>query len=60
MKYHQRGAGQLAITCRDAGRCYEFRVQDDGPGIAPEYHQKIFLLFRPCATATRPRAPALA
>lgn len=46
VKYHQRGAGQLAISSREAGRCYEFRVQDDGPGIAPEYHQKIFLLFQ--------------
>ncbi len=46
VKYHQRGAGHLAVTCRDIGRCYEFRVQDDGPGIAPEYHQKIFLLFQ--------------
>lgn len=46
VKYHQRGAGQLEVTCRDMGRRYEFRVQDDGPGIAPEYHQKIFLLFQ--------------
>ena len=46
VKYHQRGAGQLEVTCRKAGRYYEFRVQDDGPGIAPEYHQKIFLLFQ--------------
>ena len=46
VKYHQRGAGQLEVTCREADRYYEFRVQDDGPGIAPEYHQKIFLLFQ--------------
>jgi signal transduction histidine kinase len=46
VKYHQRGAGHLAVTCRDAEEHYEFRVQDDGPGIAPEYHQKIFLLFQ--------------
>jgi signal transduction histidine kinase len=46
VKYHHRGAGHLEVTCRDIGRCYEFRVQDDGPGIAPEYHQKIFLLFQ--------------
>ena len=46
VKYHHRGAGQLEITCREADRHYEFRVQDDGPGIAPEYHQKIFLLFQ--------------
>jgi signal transduction histidine kinase len=46
VKYHQRGAGHLAVTCQDVGAHYEFRVQDDGPGIAPEYHQKIFLLFQ--------------
>ena len=46
VKYHQRGAGHLEVTCRDIGNSYEFRVQDDGPGIAPEYHQKIFLLFQ--------------
>ncbi|MBD2721673.1 sensor histidine kinase [Hymenobacter armeniacus] len=46
VKYHHRGAGRLEVTCHDIGRCYEFRVQDDGPGIAPEYHQKIFLLFQ--------------
>jgi len=46
VKYHQRGAGHLAVTCRDLGAAHEFRVQDDGPGIAPEYHQKIFLLFQ--------------
>ena len=46
VKYHQRGAGQLEVSCRDVGQHYEFRVQDDGPGIAAEYHQKIFLLFQ--------------
>ena len=46
VKYHHRGAGHLEVSCRDAETHYEFRVQDDGPGIAPEYHQKIFLLFQ--------------
>jgi len=46
VKYHQRGAGHLGVSCREAGRFYEFRVQDDGPGIAAEYHQKVFLLFQ--------------
>jgi signal transduction histidine kinase len=46
VKYHHHGAGQLAVSSQDLGDFYEFRVQDDGPGIAPEYHQKIFLLFQ--------------
>jgi signal transduction histidine kinase len=46
VKYHHTGRGHLAVTCADVGSYYQFRVQDDGPGIAPEYHQKIFLLFQ--------------
>ncbi len=47
VKYHgPGGTGRLRVSCHDAGRYYEFRVQDNGPGIAPEHHQKIFLLFQ--------------
>ncbi|MDF7810074.1 ATP-binding protein [Hymenobacter sp. YC55] len=46
VKYHHKPTGTITIGCRDIGRCYEFRVQDDGPGIAPEYHEKIFLIFQ--------------
>ncbi|UOQ76077.1 ATP-binding protein [Hymenobacter sp. 5516J-16] len=45
-KYHHRPDGLLRISCRDLGECYEFRVQDDGPGIAPQFHQKVFLMFQ--------------
>ena len=38
--------GQITIASRDLGTQYEFRVQDNGPGIAPEHHRKIFLLFQ--------------
>ncbi|TVT37724.1 hypothetical protein FNT36_21360 [Hymenobacter setariae] len=47
VKYHgPGGTGRLRVSCQDIGRHYEFRVQDNGPGIAPEHHQKIFLLFQ--------------
>jgi signal transduction histidine kinase len=46
VKYHHRGAGTISIGCRELKNYYEFRVQDDGPGIAPEYHEKIFLMFQ--------------
>jgi signal transduction histidine kinase len=47
VKYHgPGGTGRLRVSCQDAGRQYEFRVQDNGPGISPEHHQKIFLLFQ--------------
>lgn len=46
VKHHHRGQGHLSITVAPQGRNYEFSVQDDGPGIAPEYHEKIFSLFQ--------------
>jgi len=46
VKYHHQPNGTITIGCRNLNRCYEFRVQDDGPGIAPEYHEKIFLIFQ--------------
>ncbi|RSK35950.1 sensor histidine kinase [Hymenobacter metallilatus] len=45
-KYHNRPDGVITVTARDLGECYEFRVQDDGPGIAPQFHQKVFLMFQ--------------
>ncbi|GAB3228458.1 hypothetical protein GCM10027346_13030 [Hymenobacter seoulensis] len=45
-KYHNRPDGLITVSCRDVDECYEFRVQDDGPGIAPQFHQKVFLMFQ--------------
>ena len=44
--YTSEGQGQITIAGQDLGAHYEFRVQDNGPGIAPEHHHKIFLLFQ--------------
>ncbi|RTQ50720.1 hypothetical protein EJV47_08800 [Hymenobacter gummosus] len=46
VKYHHTGLGVITVSCRELKKEYEFRVQDDGPGIAPEYHEKIFLMFQ--------------
>lgn len=45
-KYHNRPDGLITVSCRDLGECYEFRVEDDGPGIAPQFQQKVFLMFQ--------------
>ncbi|TGE23314.1 sensor histidine kinase [Hymenobacter metallicola] len=46
VKYHHRGQGTIRVSCAEAKKEYEFTVADDGPGIAPEYHEKIFLIFQ--------------
>jgi PAS domain S-box-containing protein len=46
IKYHGRPNGSIRISVEDRGDYYEFAVADDGPGIAPEYHSKIFTIFQ--------------
>lgn len=47
IKYSDREDGRIEISVRtlDDGR-YEFSVADNGPGIAPEYHDRVFLIFQ--------------
>jgi signal transduction histidine kinase/CheY-like chemotaxis protein len=46
IKHHDRENGTIKITAQKKKNFYEFSVTDDGPGIAPEYHKKVFDLFQ--------------
>lgn len=46
IKHNPRPDAFVEVTCRDAGSFYAFDVKDNGPGIAPEYHEKIFVMFQ--------------
>jgi PAS domain S-box-containing protein len=46
LKHHDREDGQIVVGCRELERFYEFSISDDGPGIDPKYHSKIFLMFQ--------------
>lgn len=46
IKYHDKPSGRISIDCRDAGPFVKFSVTDDGPGIDPKYHDKIFVIFQ--------------
>jgi NO-binding membrane sensor protein with MHYT domain/two-component sensor histidine kinase len=46
IKYNDKKHGHIEIGVESKGDYYEFFVSDDGPGIEPEYHQKIFEIFQ--------------
>lgn len=46
IKHHHRSEGQVSIAVVDRSTHYEFTVTDDGPGIAPPHHDRIFAIFQ--------------
>ncbi|MBX3011676.1 MAG: PAS domain S-box protein [Caldilineaceae bacterium] len=47
IKHHQQPTqGEVRIQARDAGDFVEFWVSDNGPGIEPQYHERIFGMFQ--------------
>lgn len=46
IKHHDRPDGKVFITVQDQDSFYEFAVTDDGPGIDPRYHSKVFVIFQ--------------
>ncbi|SCZ52669.1 sensor histidine kinase [Thiohalomonas denitrificans] len=46
IEHHQRPDGHVWVSARDLGDRYEFSVIDDGPGIPPEYQERIFEMFQ--------------
>jgi signal transduction histidine kinase len=46
IKYHDRPDGHIEITVKEDDKLYTFCVKDDGPGIEPEYHERIFVMFQ--------------
>lgn len=46
IKHHDKETGRIQIEAEDKGTAFEFSISDDGPGIPPEYHEKIFVIFQ--------------
>ncbi|MEM9490598.1 MAG: ATP-binding protein, partial [Myxococcota bacterium] len=46
IKHHDRPDGRVEVRWRELGEFYEFTVADDGPGIEPRFHDKIFDMFQ--------------
>ncbi|MBB97556.1 MAG: hypothetical protein CML68_23525 [Rhodobacteraceae bacterium] len=45
-RHHDRPSGHVRVDVNVTDDCYRFIITDDGPGIAPEFHKKIFELFQ--------------
>lgn len=47
IKHHDTPrVGRIVVTIQEQGNYYRFTVTDNGPGIAPQYHDKIFVIFQ--------------
>ena len=46
IKYHDKPAGTIRIGARVTEEGVEFSVTDDGPGIAPKFQERIWVIFQ--------------
>ena len=46
IKHHHKAGGHIHVAVGDCAGGHEFSVTDDGPGIAPRYHDRIWMLFQ--------------
>jgi GAF domain-containing protein/ActR/RegA family two-component response regulator/anti-sigma regulatory factor (Ser/Thr protein kinase) len=46
IKHAKRADPRVTVTARDEGDFIEFAVADNGPGIAPEFHERIWGIFQ--------------
>jgi signal transduction histidine kinase len=46
LKHHHRPEGHLQISARELDSFIEFSITDDGPGIDPMFHERIFQIFQ--------------
>lgn len=46
IKHHDKEFGNIDVNVETDENCYTFSIQDDGPGIDPQYHGKVFEMFQ--------------
>lgn len=46
VKYHPSDNGKIVISVKEQDDFYEFAVADNGLGIDPQYHERIFTIFQ--------------
>ncbi|GAC20036.1 sensor histidine kinase [Paraglaciecola arctica] len=46
VKHHITDSGKISVTCKKLLHAYQIEVTDDGPGINPRDHEKVFKKFQ--------------
>jgi len=46
IKHHPKADGQVKISVQEQLEAYEFAVTDNGAGIAPQFHERVFVIFQ--------------
>jgi signal transduction histidine kinase/DNA-binding NarL/FixJ family response regulator len=59
VKYHDKIDGNIEILVQDRESFLEFTVTDNGPGIEPKHHQRIFGIFQTLATANEQKGTGI-
>ncbi len=51
--HHPRQAGTVTVNIQEHTDKYEFTVSDDGAGIAPQFHERVFAIFQTLKTPNK-------
>ena len=54
IKYHDKVDGEIRISVEEQKNFLAFTVRDNGPGIDPQYHQRIFGIFQTLSSNQSP------
>jgi light-regulated signal transduction histidine kinase (bacteriophytochrome) len=46
IKHAGRADAVVKVTCEETPEAYDFAVSDNGPGIAPQFHERIWVIFQ--------------
>lgn len=57
--HSDRDLCQIAISMRELDDYYEFSVKDNGKGIDPQYHKRIFTIFQTLETSDRQKTTGI-